>query len=221
MVSLYCVRADFGTYTAHFVKGGYVAIDYGLGQDLSAVSSRETLAGIFRGAHPEIVSNVVLGQQVGQIARFLLEMKAGDFIITPASDTEWLHYGVVAPDPSYFLKVEDDGCPYRQRRRINWSPERMRRSDFSVPFQNTIRSSLTVFQISQRDEFFEKIGKQELSERKTTTAHDPVKVVLDQVLELDDKEFEVLITHLLTALGLRARNILEKQEMAELMRQAS
>ncbi len=198
---VYCVRAEFGTYTEHFVKGGYVAIGYGMSGDLSQVTTREELAALYRAAHPDQTSNIVVGQQVGQISRFLLEIKAGDYVITPAADTEWLHYGVMADDTSYYHHAGDDGCPYRQRRKVNWSPDRLRRSDFSVPFQNTIRSSLTVFAVSQRDEFLEKIGKQAPGERKAAAVYDPHRVVLEQVLELDDKEFEILITHLLTALG--------------------
>ncbi len=75
------------------------------------------------------------------------------------------------------------------------------RSAFSVPFQNTIRSSLTVFYISQREHFFEVIGKKELAPRAQKESYDPYRAVLDQMLELNDKEFEVLITHLLAALG--------------------
>lgn len=33
MPELYCVRADFGTYTEHFLKGGYAAIG-GIATDL-------------------------------------------------------------------------------------------------------------------------------------------------------------------------------------------
>ncbi len=58
-----------------------------------------------------------------------------------------------------------------------------------------------MFVISQRDEFLEKIGKQAPGQRATATTYDPYGAVLEQVLELHDKEFEILITHLLTALG--------------------
>lgn len=204
--SVYRVRAEFGKYTEQFLKGGYVAIDYGIGADLSQVTMREEIATLYRTNYPEQISNVVIGQQVGQIARFLLEIKAGDYVITPAADTEWLHYGIMENNPSYYLHTGDDGCPYRQRRKVKWAPDRLRRSDFSVPFQNTIRSSLTVFHISQRDEFLEKIGKQLPSERKTTATYNPYLVVLEQVLELDDKEFEILIKDLLAAIGFECQH---------------
>src|SRR6185437_7640762 len=126
---------------------------------------------------------------------------SGDYVITPASDTEWLYYGKLDSNPSYFYMSVEDGCPFRHRRRVVWESKPIRRGDFSVPFQNTIRSSLTVFYISQRDEFFERIGKNDLVRVTRGAAYDAERVVLEQILQLDPKEFEVLITHLLTALG--------------------
>lgn len=71
----------------------------------------------------------------------------------------------------------------------------------SVPFQNTIRSLLTVFAVSQRDEFLAAIGRADLAPKAAAAQYDAYRVVLEQVLELDDKEFEILVGHLLTALG--------------------
>jgi restriction system protein len=60
---------------------------------------------------------------------------------------------------------------------------------------------LTVFRVSQKENFFEVIGKTDLIPHPTTESYDPHRAVLDQVLELNDKEFEILITHLLAAIG--------------------
>ena len=174
MTNLFCVRAEFGTYTKLFVDGGFVAIGWMPNTDLSAVKSRDELYPLYKKAHPDDTSNIVIGQQVGQIARFLLEIAAGDYVITPAADTEWLHYGQVGPDPSYFYGSGEDGCPYRHRRRVAWAPQRLKRGDFSVPFQNTIRSSLTVFAVSQRDEFMAAIGRADLAP-KPAAAEDLVR----------------------------------------------
>ena len=201
MSSVYCVRAEFGTYTKHFLEGGYVAIGWIANTDLSQISTRDELYPLYKTEHPDDKSNIVIGQQVGQIARFLLEMKAGDYVITPAADTELLHYGEIVPAPSYFYAKPDDGCPYRHRRHVKWKSDSLKRSSFSVPFQNTIRSSLTVFAISQRDEFFTTIGRKDLVDTPRSAAYDPYSAVLEQILLLDDKEFEILVGHLLTALG--------------------
>ena len=202
MTNVWCVRADGGTYTEYFLRGGFAGIGWReIDRDLSSISSRDDLYPVVRAAYPDIQSPIVIGNSVGQIARFLLEIKAGDYIITPAADTEWLHYGQVKIDPSYFYFTEDDGCPYRHRRHVTWAQERLRRGDFSVPFQNTIRSSLTVFAVSQLDEFMAAIGHSDFSGRPVAAQYDPYRVVLEQILKLDDKEFEILVGHLLTALG--------------------
>lgn len=209
MTNVWCVRADFGTYAKQFVENGYVAIGWISNGDLSRIKARDELYPLYKAEHPGDTSNIVIGQQVGQIARFLLEIQAGDYVITPAADTEWLHYGKVAPDPSYMYAEGNDGCPYRHRRRVAWAERRLKRGDFSVPFQNTIRSSLTVFGISQRDEFLGAIGDAVL-EAKPAAQYDPYRVVLEQVLELDDKEFEILVGHLLTALGFEGSEVTGK-----------
>ena len=210
MSNLFCVRAEFGTYTKHFVAGGYVAIGWMPDTDLSAVTARDELYPLYKVEHPDDTSNIVIGQQVGQIARFLLEMQAGDYVITPAADTELLHYGQIAPDPSYVYASGDDGCPYLHRRLVKWAAETLKRSGLSVPFQNTIRSSLTVFGVSQRDEFLAAIGRADLAPKPATAQYDPYRVVLEQVLELDDKEFEILVGHLLTALGFEGSEVTGK-----------
>jgi restriction system protein len=207
MTNLFCVRAEYGTYTNQFVQGGYVGIGWMHNTDLSGITSKEELYPLYKLAHPEDTSNLVIGQQVGQITRFMLDIKAGDYVITPAADTEWLYYGQIAPDPSYVYAVATDGCPYRHRRKVTWSATKLRRADFSVPFQNTIRSSLTVFAISQVEEFFTNIGRPDLAPTPTAGAYDPYRVVLEQVLKLDDKEFEILVGHLLTALGFEGSEV--------------
>jgi predicted Mrr-cat superfamily restriction endonuclease len=163
---------------------------------------------LYREAYPKDTSKIVIGQQVGQIARFLLEIQPGDYVITPDADTEFLYYGKVDTDPTYIFAEGNDGCPYRQRRCIIWVKERIRRGDFSVPFQNTIRSSLTVFTVSQRDEFLTAIGHP--VEKHHVAEYDPYHVVLERVLQLDPKEFEILVANLLTALGFEGSEVTGK-----------
>lgn len=210
MSRIWCVRAEWGTFTKNFVDGGYAAIGWMPNIDLSGVGTREQLYPLYREAHPDDESNIVIGQQVGQIARFLLEIQTEDYVITPAADTEWLHYGKVIGNPAYIYSDGSDGCHYRHRRRVEWADARLKRSDFSVPFQNTIRSSLTVFAISQKDEFLAAIGRTDLISPKLAKAYDPYHVVLEQVLELDDKEFEILVGHLLTAVGFEGSEVVGK-----------
>ena len=199
--NIYCVRANFGNYTQHFINGDYIAIGWMNNSDLSNIKSRDELYPIYKKEHPKDTSNVVIGQQVGQIARFLLEINPGDYMITPARNTELIYYGIV-DDSAYYYSDGSDGCPYLHRKKVKWNKKPIQRSLFSVPFQNTIRSSLTVFKINHKKNFFTTIGKPELipeSDRKIE--YDYYTSILEKILELDDQEFEILITHILNAFG--------------------
>jgi predicted Mrr-cat superfamily restriction endonuclease len=209
-MKVWCVRAEYGMYSTHFVSGGYIAIGYGIAESLEAVSTRDGIEAIYRKTHPDESSNLVIGQQVGQITRFLLDIKPGDYVITPSADTEWLHYGLVKDLAYWFEAKPTDGCPYRNRRGVDWINEKISRSSFSVPFQNTIRSSLTVFGISQADEFLSKIEAVGYQPRPKEVAYDHHNTVLDRVLELNDKEFEILVGHLLTAIGFEESEVVGK-----------
>ena len=202
MPKLFCVRAESGTFTKHCVDGGFVGIGWNNVPDLSQVKSWDELHSIYRRAYPNDTSKFVIGQQVGQIARFLLEMNPSDYVITPAGDSDWLHYGKIDPLPSYFFVTNPtDGCPFRHRKCVTWASNRLRRGDLSVPFQKTLGAALTVFSISHQDQFFEAIGEKSLVSKPVITTYDPYLVVLEQILELDPTEFEILITHLLAAIG--------------------
>lgn len=208
MTSAWCVRAEFGQYTDAFVKGGYVAIGWLGDQSLAALTERQELYDIYRSAYPEDTSNVVFGQQVGQISRFMFELKPGDTVITPDRNTEILHYGIVEEKPYSFVQG-DPACPYPHRRAVKWAKEPLLRSSLSVPLANTMRSSLTVFGVSQIDEILAATGRGELV-KPSESAFDPYESVLARVLELDDKEFEILVGHLLTALGFEGSEVTGK-----------
>jgi len=197
MRNVWCVRAGSGKYASQFVQGGYAGIAFGITSDVSRLASREELDAAYRKAHPDEKSKLVIGQQVGQMARFLLDMQEGDYILTPDTDNPTLYYGYLLPEAPYVDPSNDS--PYPIRRRVEWKGTILR-DQLSVPFQNTIRSTLTVFAISQREEFLTVIGK---GERKAiaSNAYDSYKGVLDQILQLTPNEFEILVGYLLTAVG--------------------
>lgn len=202
MSELYCVRAEFGTFTEQFVSGGYVSIGWLPKNDLSDIKHKDELYPLYKAEYPKDISNVVIGQQVGQIARFLFDIKPGDFVITPAKDTDYIFYGIVEENPYYFVTSPEDACPYKHRKKVKWVINPIQRSQFSVPFQNTIRSSLTVFYIAHKKNFFTTINRPDLiSSSEKKAEYDYYTTVLNRILELDATEFEVLITHILSALG--------------------
>jgi restriction system protein len=132
-------------------------------------------------------------------------MQPGDYVITPDYERDSLYYGKVSAGAVEYETIPNDGCPYRLRRKVEWNATPLKRNEFSVPFQNTIRSSLSVFYVGQKDEFFAAIGKKEFVQVSTVKQDNHV-AVLERILKLDDKEFEILVTALLSAVGFDAEH---------------
>lgn len=205
--SVWCVRAEYGKYSQAFVQGGYVAIGWFGDVDLSGDTSRELIARRYKQEYPAD-SNIVVGQQVGQIGRFLLDIAPGDLVITPDTNPELLQCGRV--EGGYVFAPTDPACPYPHRRTVAWFKNPILRSSLSVPLRNTLRSSLTVFAVSQVEEVMVAAGLLAVAAQKPATVYDPYVAVLDRVLQLDDKEFEILVAHLLTALGFEGSEVTGK-----------
>ncbi|MCY4654670.1 MAG: restriction endonuclease [Dehalococcoidia bacterium] len=64
-----------------------------------------------------------------------------------------------------------------------------------------------MFRVSQREEFLAKIG---VITPPRPPMYDPYQTVLERILELDPSEFEILIEHLLTALGFEGTEVTGK-----------
>lgn len=201
MPEVWCVRAEGGRYTEDFVKGGYAGIGWELG-DLSRVKSRDELERLYRKNYPDH-NALTVGQNVGQIWRFATEMTEGEYVVTPGSDRELLWWGEIGEKTYYYLE-DGDSCPYSHRKSVKWNKDPVRRSSFSVPFQNSIKSSLTVFWIVHKDNFLEVIGRRGKKKPIPPVHVSADRVVLDKILELDASEFEMLVIDLLTTLGFEA-----------------
>ena len=158
MPSVYVIRANFGKYSTSFIRGGYVGIGWLPAVDLTLIKTREDLSSIFERERRTNTNNLDVERQIGQIERFLLEMREGDYVVTPDSNTETIHYGIVAPNPSYYYFSGSDGCPFPHRRKVKWNRLGIEENDFSLPFQHTIRSPLEVFQISPERNFLNMSG---------------------------------------------------------------
>lgn len=202
MPELFCVRAEGGKYAKAFLEGGYVAIGWFPGYDLSSFNSREDIVKLYRDTYPNEKSNYVIGTQAGQVHRFLNDIHAGDYIITPSEDVELLYWGIVVDEPCYdYMPIGDRNCPYCHRRKVNWAQKPINRSELSIPFQNTMRATLTVFAIAQSDEFFRLIGRPEFASELPAASFDYYNEVIERVLRLDATEFEYLVLGILQSMG--------------------
>ena len=95
MPNVWCVRADYGRFAEHFVKGGFAAIGWFDDFDIATVKDRQEVAKLYPVHHPDDTSPFVIGQQVGQISRFLFEVRQGDYILTPSSEVGQIYYELI------------------------------------------------------------------------------------------------------------------------------
>jgi restriction system protein len=202
---IYCVRADGGKYAQAFKDGGYVALTWEKNADLSGCVTKEQLQAKYLELHPHQENRYVIGQHLGNTTRFLLDLRPGDYVITPTLSSGRLNYGVVKDAPYQYVEG-DPACPLQHRRPMDWAPTPIQRAALSMPVQYALRAWQTVVAIRDADQkrsFLETIGQ--------TPPRDPSEpyhvAVLKRVLDLDAHDFELLVTGLLAAAGFDAQHV--------------
>jgi len=204
-MAIYCVRAEFGKYTEAFRNGKYAALGWLRDVNLKTIGQDdyEKLSRLYKNDNVN-ASKMSAAQNVAQIWRFLIDIKEGDMIITPAENVEDLFYGEIVT--GYYYDPNDLSCPYPHRKKVNWEKKPVLRSSLSIPLQNTLRSSLTVFYVKHEDAFLEAIGKK-VKKRDRLIYSELNESILERVLELSAEEFEILVTELLSAVGFEAKHV--------------
>ena len=183
MPDVWVIRSEYGKYTGHFVDGAYVAAGWLRSNDLSQAKSRDELAAMYLQAHPDQSSQTV-GANVGQLWLFL-NMAAGDYVITPCSDSRWMYYGRVMDFPYRYVPNDTDGCWFPHRRAVAWDRGRINRSEFSEEAQKTLRSTAkTAFHFKHDDQFFE------IAAQKAVQDAAPPKYSHEEVRDRGEKIYE-------------------------------
>ena len=221
MTNVWVIRSHYGKYAGHFVDGCYVGAGWLLGNDLSKVKTKDELTAIYRQAHPD-QSPQEAGSIVGQL-RLFLGMEAGDYVITPCSDSQWLYYGRVVDLPYYYSPNDSDCCDYPHRRPVAWSRRRINLSEFSETFQSTVKfTHKTAFRVKQSEEFIGKVSqrvfpapkysKDEISDRAKKIYADQIKALVEPkengkfiVIDIESGDYEVDQKMLVASRRLRER----------------
>ncbi|HET8962672.1 MAG TPA: restriction endonuclease [Chitinophagales bacterium] len=195
MKNIYVVRADFGRHTQAFKDNGYVGIgwfDFLMEKGIT----REEIKEHYFKKYPKDVP-LRAGQNSGQVLRFVNGINVGDIVLTPYS-TNKLLVGEVISENYY---EQDDSSPYGQRKKVNWFDQRIDRYELSVPLQNTLRSSLTVYKVNNGREILQGIGFAPKSEVVQQADINIYKIIKEKLLELAGFEFETFVSYLLRAIG--------------------
>jgi restriction system protein len=199
------VRALYGEYTEIFRKNKFAAIGW-FTEPIKNFADKNSIVEQYKKQYPKDSSGAMY-QNVGQIYRFCNEISEGDILISTYGNGS-LIIGK-AKGKTYFKK--DDLCKFYIRINVDWLPDTFDRYKLSIPAQNTIKSSLTVFNVGQINEIASLAGyavpKEENKKTSTKSLYnEPVvfESIKTKLLQLDDQEFEILVSYILQSLGFEA-----------------
>ncbi|GAG37843.1 unnamed protein product, partial [marine sediment metagenome] len=105
----------------------------------------------------------------------------------------------------YEYKIDwGDGCPYRNRKTVEWIKE-AKRDAIPVKLKTSLGSLLTVFSLNPRkQEIMTLLGPPPPGKPREVTGEELAKVIISRLFNLDPEMFEYFITHLLTLVGFEA-----------------
>ncbi|MCB9772259.1 MAG: restriction endonuclease [Candidatus Omnitrophica bacterium] len=196
-MSFYLIRVGEGSkYIDEARKEGFVAIGWEEVDDLSKFKN----VGQIKKALQETSYNYTptqLAINAGQVYRFGLEIQPGDIILSPLGKGEYI---AGEAGDYYFQKTSRVGCPYPHRRKVKWMNKVLLKEDMSTSLGYSLGGLLTVFSL---DKYSDEINAL-IQGDKYTPAEKPQRVrdvILEGLLEMDGREFEQFIRHVLEVVG--------------------
>lgn len=201
---VFVVRADGGRLTEAFRTGSYVAIGW-LDLPVESLTSREAIRQEYVPRYPK-QSPITHGGNVGQIHRFLNEIKPGSVVLTPfGNGNPDVLVGVVTGAP-----YRASGEEYALRLPVAWNAKPINRRSLRTQVRNTLGSLLTVFEPTQVSDLFEAAGfllpstfvaPISASNEVRIDAREQVRKAL---YALDAEAFNLLVGYVLRTLGFDA-----------------
>lgn len=201
------VRAHHGALTDIFLQQGFVAIGWFGENKCPDYHNYHTLEQHYRSIYPDHTANQA-GANLGQIWRFWNEIDEGDIVVSTYRDGR-LIIGKAIGKPYFKF---DDSCYFPERINVEWQKSTYDRYLLPYPVQASIRATLTVFKIRYVNEVATLAGY-EASVTEAQKAHkahlnykNVIQSIKEQLLQLNDREFEYFISFLLQALGFDSEN---------------
>lgn len=161
-----------------------IAIGWEAMGDLSKIpADREA----FRKKYKEVYSNAKPGNisnGVGQLFRFTIEMKPGDYIVFPCKESRTVYIGKVTSD--YFYKESAEQYP--NRRKVKWE-KKLPRTAFSQGALYEIGSAMSLFTIKNyADEFWSALDKGFKPQRINEDDENAIELTTENILD-NTKDF--------------------------------
>ena len=209
---LWTIRAGkYGEQEQICLDEGLVTINWNDLPDLKKYKIKEELSADYQNLYKED-NNIKSGIKVGQIWRFVNEMKIGDLVALPSKTQPVIHLGKVTGEYKYEQKEKDV---------LHWRPVKWLKSiprvDFDQDILYSFGSLLTVSQVS-REQAAERVlamtegkkisNKIEIINNKTeeTEEIDIEQFAKDQIIRTIDRKFKghkiaILVEQILKAQG--------------------
>ncbi len=199
-MSYYLVRIGEGSkYIEEARKDSFIAVGWNEVSDLRTLGSLERIKdAISKSSYNYSASQ--MPNQAGQLFRFGLEMQVGDTILSPLGEGEYL---VGEVGEYYYEDRPTDRCDYKHRRKIRWSDRTLLKEDMSTNLAYSLGALLTIFSLDKYAHELDSL----ISGLAVTPADKPERirdVILSSLMDLNGKEFEEFIRHLLDIIGFTA-----------------
>jgi restriction system protein len=225
---MWMVRGDSGNLFDDFHDNGCVAIGWHELATAQPGMSRTDLFAIYRKARPEFKTGTITSG-VGQVWRFLNEIKLTDWVVTYNPSTRKYLVGEIYGEPKSYPRPEEHMTWTRD---VTWHSE-IDRDALSAPTKRALGPTLTIFQISASaaTEIRARAQKQEIADIRTAGIPivdengDPIpedlddqeeavrqdveaqsiEFIKDRISKLDWDDMQELVAGILRAMGYKTR----------------
>lgn len=207
--NMWMVRAGEGAFLVDdFKSKNYVSIGWNKIGDISNIKRKDKIKKLVEEAD-YYKKKPQVSVAAGQISRFLLDFKKGDYAITYDPNNRVYLVGEIQSDYEFNKRISE----YHHVRRVNWLGE-VSRDKLSVPTRNTLGAISTIFQIKDRpkkeilqilegkelvkDKVSDELQEEALKEDMVSRANELIK---DKIMELDWDKMQKLVAGILRAMG--------------------
>lgn len=199
-MSYFLIRVGPGSkYIDEAKKEGFIAVGW---DEVAALASFKDVDQIKKALAKTSYnySPAQIAANAGQLYRFGLEIKNGDTVVSPLGDGQYL----VGKARDYYFEDKPHGqCHYRHRRKVDWLERSISKEDMSTNLAYALGSLLTVCSLNKYADEIESL----IAGKTFTPAERPQRVrdvILSSLYEMDGREFEEFVQHLLEVIGFKA-----------------
>lgn len=199
-MAYYLVRIGEGSkYIEEAKRNSFVAVGWNEVPDLNQYKTVDDIKDALSKAGYDYTPSQ-LAAQAGQLYRFGLEMQEGDIVLSPFGGGEYL---VGEVGEYYFVENPQGTCDYRHRRKVKWLEKVLLKEDMSTNLAYALGGLLTIYSLDKYLAELEAL----IAGEPFTPAEKPERirdVILDGLMDLNAKEFEIFIRYMLEMIGFTA-----------------